>query len=225
MNKGEQIYQIKQSLKRLFSLTEEKVQEDTEMEKKMFSDYECEDGTKLTTPGESLEVGADVFGINLDGNQFPLNNADYKLADGRVVSVEDNKVKSISEPAMVEESPVTSADLEKVDMEEMPIGEESVEIEVEDAEVPMTEARIAKIEEVLGKVLMAIDSINKAHEEMMGSMKKFSEEPGAQPIVMEKGVGSPADPKEFSKRKNISEIDEIREIMKKNRKENNNIQL
>ena len=36
MNKGEQIYQIKQSLKRLFSLTEEKVQEDTEMGKKMF---------------------------------------------------------------------------------------------------------------------------------------------------------------------------------------------
>ena len=225
MNKGEQIYQIKQSLKRLFSLTEEKVQEDTEMGKKMFSDYECEDGTKLTTPGETLEVGADVFGINLDGNQFPLNNADYKLADGRVVSVEDNKIKSISEPAMVEESPVTSADLEKVKMEEMPVGEESVEIEVEDAELPMSEERVAKLEEIVGKLLMAVAEMQKAHEEMMGSMKKYSEEPATESIKMAKGVNSSADPKEFSKRKNMSEMMEIRELIKQNKKENNNTKL
>jgi hypothetical protein len=226
MNKGEQIYQIKQALKKLFSLTEEKVKEDTEMEKKMFSDYECEDGTRLTTPGDTLEVGADVFGINLDGNQFPLNNADYKLADGRVVSVEDNKIKSISEPAMVEESPITSADLKKVEMEEMPIGEESIEVEVEDAEVPSSaDERIARLEEVLAKVLMSIDDIQKAHEEMMGSMKKYSEEPATESIKMAKGVNSSADPKEFSKRKNMSEMMEIRELIKQNKKENNNTKL
>jgi hypothetical protein len=226
MNKGEQIYQIKQALKKLFSLTEEKVKEDTEMEKKMFSDYECEDGTRLTTPGDTLEVGADVFGINLDGNQFPLNNADYKLVDGRVVSVEDNKIKSISEPAMVEESPITSADLKKVEMEEMPIGEESIEVEVKDAEVPSSaDERIARLEEVLAKVLMSIDDIQKAHEEMMGSMKKYSEEPATESIKMAKGVNSSADPKEFSKRKNMSEIQEIRELIKQNKKENNNTKL
>jgi len=226
MNKGEQIYQIKQALKKLFSLTEEKVKEDTEMEKKMFSDYECEDGTRLTTPGDTLEVGADVFGINLDGNQFPLNNADYKLADGRVVSVEDNKIKSISEPAMIEESPITSADLKKVEMEEMPIGEESIEVEVEDAEVPSSaDERIARLEEVLAKVLMSIDDIQKAHEEMMGSMKKYSEEPATESIKMAKGVNSSADPKEFSKRKNMSEMMEIRELIKQNKKENNNTKL
>jgi len=226
MNKGEQIYQIKQALKKLFSLTEEKVKEDTEMEKKMFSDYECEDGTRLTTPGDTLEVGADVFGINLDGNQFPLNNADYKLADGRVVSVEDNKIKSISEPAMIEESPITSADLKKVEMEEMPIGEESIEVEVEDAEVTSSaDERIARLEEVLAKVLMSIDDIQKAHEEMMGSMKKYSEEPATESIKMAKGVNSSADPKEFSKRKNMSEMMEIRELIKQNKKENNNTKL
>jgi len=226
MNKGEQIYQIKQALKKLFSLTEEKVKEDTEMEKKMFSDYECEDGTRLTTPGDTLEVGADVFGINLDGNQFPLNNADYKLADGRVVSVEDNKIKSISEPAMIEESPITSADLKKVEMEEMPIGEESIEVEVEDAEVPSSaDERIARLEEVLAKVLISINDIQKAHEEMMGSMKKYSEEPATESIKMAKGVNSSADPKEFSKRKNMSEMMEIRELIKQNKKENNNTKL
>jgi len=228
MNKGEQIYQIKQALKKLFSLSDqEQVVDDTEMEKKMFTDFEVEDGTKVTTPAAELEVGADIFGINLEGNQYPLDNGDYKLTDGRVVSVEDNKVKSISEPAMTEESPVTSADLEKVAMEEMPVGEEpSVEIEVEDAEVvPSAEERIAKLEEIVGKVLMAVDEMKKAHEEMMSSMKKFSSEPGAESIVMEKGIGSSVDPKEFSKRKNTSEIDEIRDIIKKNRKENNNIKL
>lgn len=227
MNKGEQIYQIKQALKKLFSSTESAgVESDTEMEKKMFNDYELEGGGKMTCSSDTLEVGSDVFGINLEGNQYPLDNGDYKLTDGRTVSVEDNKVKSISEAAMIEESPVTSADLEKVEMEEMPVGEESIEIEVEDAEVaPSADERISKLEEVLGKVLMAIDEIKKANEEMMGSVKKFSEEPGAEPIVMEKGIGSPVDPKAFSKRKNVSEIDEIREIMKKNRKENNNIQL
>jgi hypothetical protein len=226
MNKGEQIYQVKQALKKLFSLTEEKVKEDTEMEKKMFSDYECEDGTRLTTPGETLEVGADIFGINLDGNQFPLNNADYKLADGRVVSVEDNKIKSISEPAMVEESPVTSADLKKVEMEEMPVGEESIKVEVEDAEVPSSvDERIAKLEEVISKLMITIDEISKAHEEMMGSMKKYSEEPATESIKMAKGVNSSADPKEFSKRKNMSEMMEIRELIKQNKKENNNTKL
>ena len=213
MNKGEQIYQIKQALKKLFTLTEkEEVEIDTEMEKKMFTDFEVEDGTKITTPGIELEVGSDVFGINLEGNQYPLDNADYKLTDGRIISVEDNKIKSISEPAKTEESPVTSADLEKVEMEELPIGEEgpSIEIEVEEKEVESsTEERIAKLEEIIGKLMITIDEINKAHEQMMGDMKKFSEEPGAEPIVMEKGIGSSVDPKEFSKRKNSSEINEI----------------
>lgn len=229
MNKGEQIYQIKQALKKLFSLSEEKVQEDTEMEKKMFSDYECEDGTKLTTPGDTLEVGADVFGINLDGNQFALNNGDYKLTDGRVVSVEDNKVKSISEPAMIEESPVTDADLGKVKkMEEEGevIVEDKDKEEMQDEEsIGSTEERIAKIEEILGKVLMAIDSIQKAHEEMMGSMKKYSEEPATESIKMSKGIGSATDPKEFSKRKNMTELEELRQLIKENRKENNNIKI
>jgi hypothetical protein len=228
MNKGEQIYQIKQALKKLFSLSEEKVQEDTEMEKKSFTDFEVEDGTKLTTPGETLEVGADVFGINLDGNQFPLDNGDYKLTDGRIVSVEDNKVKSISEPAKEEESPVTSADLGKVKkMEEE--GEVIVEDKEEDmqeeGEVISSEERIAKLEEIVGKLLMALDEMKKEHEEMMGSMKKFSEEPATESIKMTKGIGSVTDPKEFNKRKNMAELEELRSLIKQSRKENNNTKI
>jgi hypothetical protein len=228
MNKGEQIYQIKQALKKLFSLSEEKVQEDTEMEKKSFTDFEVEDGTKLTTPGETLEVGADVFGINLDGNQFPLNNGDYKLTDGRVVSVEDNKVKSISEPAKEEESPVTSADLGKVKkMEEEGevIVEDKEEEEMQEGEMISSEERIAKLEEIVGKLLMALDEMKKEHEEMMGSMKKFSEEPATESIKMTKGIGSATDPKEFNKRKNMAELEELRGLIKQSRKENNNTKI
>lgn len=230
MNKGEQIYQIKQALKKLFSLTEEeKVTSDTEMEKKKFTDFEVEDGTKLTTPGDILEVGADVFGINLDGNQFPLNNGDYKLTDGRVVSVEDNKVKSISEPAKTEESPVTSADLEKTEMaveDEVIVEEKDKEEETmqEEGAMPIEE-RVAKIEEAISKILMAIDEIGKAHAEMMGKVEKFSTEPATESIKMSKGIGSSADPKEFNRRKKITEIEELREIMKKNKNSNNNIEL
>lgn len=228
MNKGEQIYQIKQALKKLFSLTEEKVQEDTEMEKKSFTDFEVEDGTKLTTPGETLEVGADVFGINLDGNQFPLNNGDYKLTDGRVVSVEDNKVKSISEPAKEEESPVTNADLEKTKMEEegeVIVEEKDKEEEMQEGEMISSDERIAKLEEIVGKVILALDEMKKAHEEMMGSMKKFSEEPATESIKMSKGIGNVTDPKEFNKRKNMAELDELRNLIKQSRKENNNIKI
>ena len=227
MNKGEQIYQIRQALKKLFSSTDSaSIESDTEMEKKMFNDYDLEGGGKMTCSSNTLEVGSDVFGINLEGNQYPLDNGDYKLTDGRTVSVEDNKVKSISEPLMIEESPVTSADLEKVAMEEMPIAEESIDVEVENADMmPSADERIGKLEEVISRLMITIDEISRAHEEMMGNMKMYSSEPGAESIVMEKGIGSSVDPKEFSKRKNISEIDEIREIMKKNRKENNNIQL
>jgi hypothetical protein len=229
MNKGEQIYQIKQALKKLFSLTEDKVQEDTEMEKKSFTDFEVEDGTKLTTPGETLEVGADVFGINLDGNQFPLNNGDYKLTDGRVVSVEDNKVKSISEPAKEEESPVSDADLAKVKkMEEegeVIVEDKEEEDMQEEGEVISSEERIAKLEEIVGKLLMALDEMKKEHEEMMGSMKKFSEEPATESIKMTKGIGSVTDPKEFNKRKNMAELEELRSLIKQSRKENNNTKI
>lgn len=228
MNKGEQIYQIKQALKKLFSLTEEKINEDTEMEKKKFTDFEVEDGTKLTTPGETLEVGADVFGINLDGNQFPLNNGDYKLTDGRIVSVEDNKIKSIAEPAMTEESPVSEADLEKVEMQEegeVIVEEKDKEEEMQEGEVSPIEDRVSKIEEAISKILVAIDSINEAHEEMMGNMKKFSSEPATESIKMSKGIGSTIDPKEFEKRKKVSEIEELRELIKQNKKSNNNIEL
>jgi hypothetical protein len=227
MNKGEQIYQIKQALKKLFSLTEDQVKSDTEMEKKSFTDFEVEDGTKLTTPGATLEVGADIFGINLDGNQFPLNNGDYKLTDGRVVSVEDNKVKSISEPAENEVSPVTSADLGKTKMEEegeVIVEEKDKEEEMQEGVMPI-EDRVAKIEEAISKILLAIDTINTAHEEMMGNMKKFSEEPAAASIKMSRGISSATDPKEFNKRKKVSEIEELREIIKKNKSSNNNIEL
>lgn len=227
MNKGEQIYQIKQALKKLFSLTEDQVKSDTEMEKKSFTDFEVEDGTKLTTPGATLEVGADIFGINLDGNQFPLNNGDYKLTDGRVVSVEDNKVKSISEPAENEVSPVTSADLGKTKMEEegeVIVEEKDKEEEMQEGVMPIKD-RVAKIEEAISKILLAIDTINTAHEEMMGNMKKFSEEPAAASIKMSRGISSATDPKEFNKRKKVSEIEELREIIKKNKSSNNNIEL
>jgi hypothetical protein len=209
-------------------LTEEKINEDTEMEKKSFTDFEVEDGTKLTTPGETLEVGADVFGINLDGNQFPLNNGDYKLTDGRVVSVEDNKIKSIAEPAETEESPVTDADLKKVKMEEegeVIVEEKDKEEEMQEGEVPSMEDRLSKIEEAIGKLMVVVDGIQKAHEEMMGDIKKFSTEPATESIKMSKGIGSTADPKEFEKRRKVSEIEELRELIKKNKKSNNNIEL
>jgi hypothetical protein len=229
MNKGEQIYQIKQALKKLFSLTEDKVQSDTEMmEKKSFTDFEVQDGTKLTTPAASLEVGVDIFGIDLDGNQFPLNNADYKLTDGRIVTVEDNKVKAISEPSDIEESPVSEADLEKVKMQtegEVIVEEKDKEEMQEEGEMISTEERIGKLEEVLGKVLMAIDEIKKAHEEMMGKVQRYSDEPAIESIKMSKGIGSTTDPKEFAKRKNMAEVDELRTLIKQSRKENNNIKI
>jgi hypothetical protein len=69
------------------------------------------EGKNLIAMGEDLAVGVEIYQVDDNNVQSPLDNGDYTLTDGRIITVTDNKVANITapDPAQQEESPVGGA--------------------------------------------------------------------------------------------------------------------
>jgi hypothetical protein len=207
MNKIETINSIKESLKKLFA-----------SEDKKFNMYVLTDGSKITCTSEELEIGSEVYAIDELGNQSPLDNGDYVLNDGRTITIVDNKVTTIAgETSTEEESPISpvEANVEMADgSPETPSGESDLAKRVSDLE--------AQLEEVLSLMKQMSDAQTKTTEEMMSKISKFSEEPGAEPVKSVKKGFEEYNSKSINAKKNMSEIEELRAILKEKRKTDNN---
>jgi hypothetical protein len=96
MNKEQALQEIKSRLKALFS--SEGVES---VEVKM---YRCMtvDGKTLETDGEMLEVGAQIYNIDEDGNRTPVEDGTYVTEDYSIM-VKDNMVESIVVPEETED--------------------------------------------------------------------------------------------------------------------------
>lgn len=210
MNRNETIASIREQLRKLFSAEK-------------FSDFVLTDGTKITTTASELEIGVEVYHIDDQGNQTPLDNGDYVLNDGRTITVQDNKITNISGGETTEdESPVSdaSASMESKmadGMAEKPADEGNLAQRVTDLE--------AQLEEVLNLLKKMSDGQTQVNQEMMSTIKKFSEEPGAMSIKTGKKGYEEYSSKKAQQKKNQNEIDEIRALIAERHKRDNNLAL
>ena len=212
MLKEEAMLKIKEQLKRLMTFS---VDAETPVEKKMTS-IKLKDGTEISyVDGSELGIGVEVYKIDEDGNQTPIEDGDYDLEDGRIITIKDGGVEVIAEApdgAGVEETPITSekdkAKLEEPKLEE-PKLEEPKKVEVEVEEGADMEARISAIEENISSMMEAISTMGHMQEMSMSKIKAIESSPAASSIK----VGKTTSNGNFNSNK--LEIDELRELRNK----------
>lgn len=227
MNKVDAIKQIRLNLKKLLSFTSED----------KFGSFTLMDGTNITISSNDIEIGTEVYQLDDQGNQTPLDNGDYVLQDGRTFTVTDNKITDISGPEE-DGTDVDSGDGEtdsvetskqKLDANGLPEGhtgeqKEGDKPEVDDQKEGDMSSRLEDLEKQVAELMNIInkmgDSQNDLNEQMMGKLKKFGSEPATKSIKSAKNTFSVYD-KEKSKEM-FSEDATIRLLqMTKLKKQNN----
>jgi hypothetical protein len=212
MNRNETIASIKESLKKLFSATEDV----------KCSSFVLSDGTKITSTASDLAIGVEVYAIDDMGNQTPMDDGDYVLNDGRTITVEGNKISNIAgETSTEDESPVSDASpkMEKMDdgMAEKPSGEGDLATRVGDLE--------SQIEEILNMLKSLTSSQTQANEQMMSKIKMVADEPGDAAVKPTKKGYEEYNSKKVNQRKNMSEIEELRKLINDKNTRDNNLAL
>jgi len=98
-------------------------------------------GQEIQTEADAFAVGASVFVVNDEGEQIPLPDGDYTLADGSMLVVAEGAVTEVKEAA---EEPAVEAEEEK----EEEMSEEPKEVEAS-SEVLTREAVAGMIAEAI----------------------------------------------------------------------------
>lgn len=151
--------------------------------------FDCEDGTKMESPDAELKVGSEVFNVDENGNQTPVEDGEKVLADGSKIVIKDGKVEAITaveeKPQEEVKSPVESEMVEVPEVEVPEVedpAEEEKEVEKED-EMDLRVSKIEKkIEEILDIVSRIGEKQGKVNEQMLSKLEEFSEENGGEPI-------------------------------------------
>lgn len=224
MNKQESINKIKEQLKSLFKFA-------SDLKKQNYTTLTLTDGTNITTSGDDIAVDADVYQLDDQGNQTPLDNGDYVLQDCRTFTVVDNKVTVVSEAptdgTQVETPDDGTKEGQKMTSDGLPEGQASPSTDGTDVE-----SRIATLENQIAEILNILDKIggsqNEINDQMMSRVVKVEEvqsnlsnEPGDKPIQNTKKGYEVYDKTKSAVKKSRQVMEEIREIMKENRKRNN----
>jgi hypothetical protein len=114
------------------------VEEKTEVN---FATATLESGQEIQTDAESFAVGVSVFVVNDEGEQIPLPDGDYTLADGSMLVVSEGAIVEVNEAS---EEPAVEAEEDKE--------EEMAAEEVEASQEVLTR------EEVAGMIAEAIEA-------------------------------------------------------------------
>jgi len=118
------------------------VEEKTEVK---FATATLESGQEIQTDAESFAVGVSVFVVNDEGEQIPLPDGDYTLADGSMLVVSEGAIVEVNEAS---EEPAVEAEEDK----EEEMSEEPKAEEVEASQEVLTR------EEVAGMIAEAIEA-------------------------------------------------------------------
>lgn len=118
------------------------VEEKTEVK---FATATLESGQEIQTDAEAFAVGVSVFVVNDEGEQIPLPDGDYTLADGSMLVVSEGAIVEVNEAS---EEPAVEAEEDK----EEEMSEEPKAEEVEASQEVLTR------EEVAGMIAEAIEA-------------------------------------------------------------------
>jgi len=159
----------------------------------------------LTTPAESFEVGAEIFYVDADGNNAPLNEGEYTLDNGVKIMVSGGKVSGIFEPEM-ETEPAEMVKEDKPMTED--VKEEKMESGIDMVEYEGMKTRLAKCEEMIMELMKNKDMMEK-------KMSEFAALPSETPIKSQPVENKPIGlKKEFASQPDIMDI---RERARRNR--------
>lgn len=110
-----------------------------------FATATLESGQEIQTEAESFAVGASVFVVNDEGEQIPLPDGEYTLADGAVLVVAEGAITEVKEAA----EPAVEAEEEK---------EEEMSAETEEVKEVEASQEVLTREEVAGMIAEAIEA-------------------------------------------------------------------
>lgn len=211
MNKEQALQEIKSRLKALFSSEEVE-----SVEVKM---YRCMtvDGKTLETDGEVLEVGAQIYNIDENGDRTPVEDGTYVTEDYSIM-VKDNMVESIIVPEETEDVIENPAEpVEAVEMKIEPNADETKEDFVsrcvsyemgqgkeQDQALGMCYAiyeekmgsdykdkkdeKMAELENKLTEMSKMIETLTETTIELNEKIINLSKQPAIAPVVMEKNL-------------------------------------
>ena len=132
---------LKERISELFDKYSVELEVEEKQEVK-FATATLESGQEIQTEAESFAVGAAVFVVNDEGEQIPLPDGEYTLADGAVLVVAEGAITEVKEA----EEPAVEAEEEK----EEEMSEEPKEVEAS--------SEVLTREEVAGMIAEAIEA-------------------------------------------------------------------
>lgn len=218
MNKNDAIKNIRESLKSLLRFS-------NEITEKKFGTLELTDGTKITTMGQDIEVGAEVYQLDDMGNQTPLSDGDYVLNDGRTFTVSGNVVEAIMDgdgvdPENPTETP-TDVNQEKMDSN-LPAGHDQAAAGQDQPDSMQIQHRLDDLEKAIEDIKSLLEKLttvqNGVNEQMMSKIETFAKEPGAKPIKSIKKESFSYD----KKNEKVEKLDELFDFVKNFNKDGKN---
>jgi hypothetical protein len=165
----------------------------------------------ISTPDEELVVGSEVFTVDQDGNNIPLNDGEYTLDSGEIITVAAGKIEGI-----ISSTPVEATEDEEVVVEDEPTEEVEEEEEVSTDEEDMgAEKKMKELEERVVKCEKMLEEMTKMNNKMEQELSKVGGLPSTEAISVE-----PSEFKSVEDKKNgfgAVDIMSIRERARKNR--------
>lgn len=165
----------------------------------------------ISTPDEELVVGSEVFTVDQDGNNVPLNDGEYTLDSGEIITVAAGKIEGI-----ISSTPVEATEDEEVVVEDEPTEEVEEEEEVSTDEEDMgAEKKMKELETRVAKCEAMLEEMTKMNNKMEQELSKVGGLPSKEAISVE-----PSEFKSVEDKKNgVGAVDimSIRERARKNR--------
>lgn len=142
-----------------------------------FSEISTDKGILLIQDGEEFAVGTEVY-IEVEGEWVAAEDGEYKLEDGKVVSILEGKIAEIKDPEEIEE-PAEEKPAEEVEAAE----EEEIVVEEEPVE-PTPEERDDKQEQI-DALKAEIAGLREEIEGLKNSLAEIVQQPIVEPVTEE----------------------------------------